>query len=98
MSFLSPAAWNGVGVVSIILVVATATAIALVKGWIVLGVTHRELISIRDRELEAAERRDVENQKSIAKFADAAAVSTATAEVQQAMVTAMRQIAEEHAP
>lgn len=97
-NFLSPAAWNGVGITSFLIIACTAFVIALVRGWVVPGFVHRELLSQRDRELTAAQERSVKDGEAIAKFADAAARSTVAAEVQQAMVTAMRQIAEERTP
>ncbi|WAC54973.1 hypothetical protein [Gordonia sp. SL306] len=98
MTILTPAAWNGVGIVSFLIVAVAGLVIALIRGWIVLGVHHREIMAQKDREIEAAEKRSVEDGSSIAKFADAAARSTAAAEVQQAIVKAIRQLAEERSP
>lgn len=95
MSFLSPAAWNGVGIVTFLIIAVTGLMIALVRGWVVFGIHHREIVAQKDRELAALRERSVEDGKSIAQFADAAARSTVAAEVQQAMVTAIRQLAEE---
>lgn len=97
MNLLSPAAWNGVGIVTFLIVAVTALVIALVRGWIVFGIHHREIVSAKDRELSALQERLDRDGESIAKFADAAARSTVAAEVQQAMVTAIRKIAEERA-
>lgn len=92
---LSPAAWNGVSVVTLLIIAVAALVWLLLKGHIVLGVHHREIVAQKDRDLNLAEERDKENAAAISKFADAAARSTAAAEVQQAVVTALRQIAEE---
>ncbi len=98
MSFLNPAAWNGISIVSLIIVLAAGFVMALFRGWIILGIHHRELMLQNARELAAMEKRSTDDQESIAKFADAAARSTAAAEVQQSIVRAIRQIAEERAP
>lgn len=95
MSFLSPAAWNGVGIVSFLIVFVAGLIWSLFKGWIVLGIHHRELIGQKDREIDALEGRSAEDAASIAKFADAAGKATVAAEMQQAVMTAVRQIAEE---
>jgi hypothetical protein len=95
LSIFTPAAWDGIGIVSFLIIAFIALAWAFLTGKLVLGVHHREIVAEKDRALEAADRRATEDSVSIGKFADAAAKSTAAAEVQQAMVTAIRQLAEE---
>lgn len=98
MSVLNPAAWNGIGIVSFLIVFVTAFVMALFRGWIVLGVHHREIMAQSDRELAAMKERSDRDAESIAKFAEAAAVSTAAAEVTQKMLQSVRQLAEERSP
>jgi hypothetical protein len=95
VSLLNPTAWNGIGIVSFLIVSAAFTAVALLRGWLVLGFNHREIVAEKDRRIEAIEKRSVLDGESIAKFADAAARSTAAAEVQQVVVDAIRKIAQE---
>ncbi|AFA72326.1 putative phage protein [Gordonia polyisoprenivorans VH2] len=95
MSLLNPAAWNGVGIVSFLIVFVAFFVMALFRGWIVLRVHHREIMAQNTRELDAMKQRSDKDAESIAKFADAAAVSTAAAEVTQKMMQSMRQLAEE---
>ena len=98
MSFLDPTAWNGIGIVSFLIVFVAFFVMALFRGWIVLGVHHREIIAQNNRELEAMKQRSDKDAESISKFADAAAVSTAAAEVTQKLVQSVRQLAEERSP
>lgn len=92
---LNPTVWNGISIVTLLILLVAGGMIALFRGWIVLGIHHRELMGQKDRQIAAQEARSIEDAKSIRKFADAATVTTVAAEVQQAMVTAIRQVAVE---
>lgn len=91
MNWLTADFLNNLGVGALMLLFM----FAVFKGWIVLGVHHRELMAHNAREIAAKDARAMEDAKSIAKFAEAARVTTVTAEVQQALVTAWRQVAQE---
>ena len=93
MTYLNPAAWNGVSIVTLVILLGVGLVLALFRGWIVLGVHHRELMAQNARHLDAMEQRAGEDAQSIAKFADAAARTAAAAEVQQSIVDAIRQMA-----
>lgn len=93
--FLTPAAWNGIGIVSFLIIGVAGLIIALFRGWLVLGVHHREIVAQNEREITALEGRSAEDAESIAKFADAAKTAAVAAEFQQAVMTAVRQLAEE---
>lgn len=80
---------------SFLIIFVAAFLFALLRGYIVLGVHHRELMAHNARELAAMEKRSANDEQSIAKFADAAARSTTTAEVQQAIVNSIRQLSHE---
>lgn len=92
MNLLNPAAWNGIGIVTFLIVAVAGSAWLLLTGRVVLGVHHRELMAQKDREIAAKDARAMEDAKSIAMFAEAATVTTVAAEVQQALVTALRQV------
>lgn len=90
-SILNPTVWNGISIVTLVVLLFAGGMIALFRGWIVLGIHHRELMAQKDREIAAREARSMEDAKSIAKFAEAATVTTVTAEVTQALMSSLRQ-------
>lgn len=56
----SPAAWNDFGVVGIVLFVTAALIVALLRGWLVFGWVHKEIVAMhvngkaeRDARIEA---------------------------------------------
>lgn len=95
LKILNPTVWNGISIVTLLILLFAGGMIALFRGWIILGIHHRELMVQKDRQIVAQEARSIEDAKSIAKFAEAASVTTVAAEVQQALVTAIRQVATE---
>lgn len=48
MSIFTPDAWEGVGVVTIVILVAIASLLALARGWIVPGKYHDQLMQTKD--------------------------------------------------
>lgn len=40
----NPEFWNGLGVVSVVVIVASAFVVSLVRGWIIPGRHHREIV------------------------------------------------------
>lgn len=95
MTFPNPAAWNGISIVTLMIFLTAGFIYLLLKGHLMLGVHHRQLMAEKDREIAAKDALLVEDARSIAKFAEAANVTTVTAEVQQALVTAIREVAQE---
>lgn len=95
MNLLNPAAWNGIGIVTLVIVVGVALVFGLFRGWIVPGFIHREMLAESRRALEAKDVTVGELTTSVRKFADAASASTAAAEMQTAVMEALRQVAEE---
>lgn len=97
MNWLNPEFVNSLSVGAVLFLGVVGFVFALFRGWIVLGLHHRELMAQNAREIAAKDARSMEDSKSIAKFAEAARVTTVAAEVQQAMVTALREVAQERA-
>lgn len=61
----SPDQWNDIGVVGLVLILAAFTAVALARGWIVLGPFHKEIISIKDDEIEQLRKRGIHDATAI---------------------------------
>lgn len=49
----SPQAWNGIGVVTLVVFMGFGLLVSLQRGWLILGIHHREVIGGRDREIAA---------------------------------------------
>ncbi|MCK0174817.1 hypothetical protein [Mycolicibacterium sp. F2034L] len=62
---LTPEAWNGVGVVTVLILVVAYHAIAYIRGWLVPGRHHREIVAAQDLRLAAADDRDKANAETI---------------------------------
>lgn len=52
----NPESWNGIGVVTLVVMMGVLLFVSLQKGWLVLGIHHREILQAKDRELEARDR------------------------------------------
>lgn len=48
MSILTPSAWEGISIVTVVILGALILGIALKQGWLVIGTAHRELMRLKD--------------------------------------------------
>ncbi|QBP33258.1 hypothetical protein SEA_BRUTONGASTER_41 [Gordonia phage BrutonGaster] len=55
MSAWAPETWNDVGVVAFMIVVLGFHALSFIRGWLVLGPSHKEIVSEKDRALTKAD-------------------------------------------
>jgi hypothetical protein len=99
MSWWNPEVWNGVGVVTVVLFVAAGFVVSLVRGWLVPGKYHREMVDAKDREIAARDRtigrfetRDDEQRKTIAILANTAAESTASQNSTARVLASIREV------
>jgi len=44
----NPEVWNGISVVTVVILVGVALVVSLVRGWVIPGRIHREVISGKD--------------------------------------------------
>ena len=65
MSFWSPDQWNDFGVVGFALFVMAFLSVALMRGWIVLGPYHREIVDIKDDEIDQLRKGGVHDATAI---------------------------------
>lgn len=91
MTWLSPSAWNGVGIVSFIIVVAAFAALALIRGWLVLGIHHREIVAEKDRAIDRMSARAAADQDSISSLAETVASYRVAGELQAHYLEAVRE-------
>lgn len=90
----SPDAWNGIGVVGIVCLVGVGFWLALMRGWLVLGMHHREVVDQLRLALDTNTAARSEDQRAIAAFAEAAMKQNVTGEVNAHLMEAVRQLAE----
>lgn len=67
----SPEAWNSFGVVGLVVAMGALTFLSLMRGWVVLGIYHREIVSGKDAALKELRERaavDAETMRSQATF------------------------------
>lgn len=65
MPLWSPEQWNGIGVVTLVLLMAAYFTWALLSGRIVLGRYHREIVSIKDDEITQLRTRGMHDANAI---------------------------------
>ncbi|MHA4848571.1 hypothetical protein L1080_003370 [Rhodococcus sp. MSC1_016] len=91
MSVLSPSAWEGVSTVSVLIVLALFHGVALVKGWIIYGPAHREIVKAKDDALEDLRGGRAEDKSVMATLAATNAELAVTGELSAHVVQAIRE-------
>lgn len=92
MGALSPAAWQDVGTVAVVLAFAAALLLSLVRGWVVFGPAHRELLRVKDEALGDVRGREAELQRIIATQAETIRAQTVSGEVSAHLLQALREV------
>lgn len=94
----NPQALNGIGVVTLVLMVGMGLWLSLQRGWLILGIHHREVIAGRDREIAARDKtidaldaRCDRQDDTIALQAKAISDTTGIEEFTKTMLTAIRE-------
>lgn len=64
-SFWTPEVWDRFSAFGLLLAIGTVHAAAYVRGWLIPGRHHREIVDARDRELGEVKARSVEQDKTI---------------------------------
>ncbi|ASN72801.1 hypothetical protein LRM64_17515 [Prescottella equi] len=70
MQILAPSAWEGASVVTVVIVLALLHGLALVRGWIVWGPAHREIMRLKDDAINHSQGREQADQDTIRTLAD----------------------------
>ena len=103
-TWLSPSTWEGIGVVSTVLIVAASLAWAVTRGWLILGVHHREVVAakdqtIADKDVTIAALRDSAHGKDQTIATQAATISefNVGSQLQAHMLESIRALAAERA-
>ncbi|KLN67610.1 hypothetical protein [Rhodococcus sp. (in: high G+C Gram-positive bacteria)] len=70
MSIFTPSAWEGISTVTVVILVAVGVGLALVRGWLVLGTAHRELLRLKDEVIADARGTRTEDRRIIQTLSD----------------------------
>ncbi|QTJ69632.1 hypothetical protein HYG77_04710 [Rhodococcus sp. ZPP] len=91
MQILTPSAWEGVGTVTVVIVFFLLLGVSLVRGWIVFGPAHREIVRAKDDAIAHERGRSLEDQKIIATQAATLAEQKVSGELTAHVVQAIRE-------
>ncbi|MGF7124023.1 hypothetical protein [Rhodococcus sp. BE178] len=70
MQIFTPSAWEGASVVTVVIMLALLHGLALVRGWIVWGPAHREIVRLKDDAITHSQGREQADQDTIRTLAD----------------------------
>lgn len=87
----SPAAWSDVGVVSIVVLTAAVLLFGLMRGWIVPGTHHKEMLAEKDAQLARADSRSLEDAKAIATLSQAIVEKNAVEQASAHLLQSIRE-------
>ncbi|AHJ86317.1 hypothetical protein 32HC_39 [Mycobacterium phage 32HC] len=81
MTVWNPALWDDFGVVGIVVAVGTLFVVAQLRGWIVLGRQHREIVAMKDLTIADQQAREAKDAETIATLSQAVIEKTATTRI-----------------
>ncbi len=91
MGLLSPAAWEGVSTVTVIVIFFIAGVIAVIKGWIVFGPAHKEITRALSAAAEHSNDRERTDAETIAKLTNVIVEQRVAGEMSSHMMQAIRE-------
>ncbi|MEW5810244.1 MAG: hypothetical protein AB1925_12400 [Actinomycetota bacterium] len=94
---LTPEAWNGVGVVTVLILVVAYHAVAYIRGWLVPGRHHREIVIALEARIAKADERDTANGETIRIQAQTIAEKNAVELTAAHLLESVRELAERKA-
>lgn len=90
MGLLTPSAWEGVGVVTVVVIFFIAGVFALMRGWIVFGPAHREITRALSAAAEHSNDRERTDAETIAKLTNVIVEQRVTGEMSAHIMQAIR--------
>ncbi|OZC62156.1 hypothetical protein CH267_01025 [Rhodococcus sp. 06-621-2] len=91
MGILTPSAWEGVGVVGVVIVFSLLLGLALVREWLVLGPAHRAIVKALSDAADHSQGRELEDQKTISTQASTIAEQRVSGELSAHIIQAIRE-------
>ncbi|AVO21637.1 membrane protein [Mycobacterium phage MooMoo] len=89
--FWNPEFWNGIGIVGLVLMIGFLFLLSLQRGWLILGIHHREIMDAKDRENMALMERSRKDAESISTLSLAVTKQTATEDAVTKILAALRE-------
>lgn len=89
----SPEAWNSLGVVGLVLIVGFGMFLSLIRGWVVLGIYHREIVAGKDAVISDQRERSKIDAETMRSQAAVIAERPATEDVNIKLLQAFRKVA-----
>ncbi|AWH14434.1 hypothetical protein HWB60_gp033 [Mycobacterium phage TChen] len=87
----NPEFWNGIGIVGLVLMIGFLFLLSLQRGWLILGIHHREIMDAKDRENMALMERSRKDAESISTLSQAVTKQTATEDAVTKILSALRE-------
>ncbi len=91
MNLLTPSAWEGVSVVTVVVIFFIAGVFALMRGWIVFGPAHREITKALSAAAEHSNDREKTDAETIAKLTNVIVEQRVAGEMSSHMMQAIRE-------
>lgn len=97
MPLWTPDVWDKIGVVTLLLLVVTYHAVAYVRGWLVPGRHHKEIVSAQEQRIAKADERDVQKDETIRILSQTVAEKNAVELTTAHLIQSVRELAERKA-
>ena len=92
MPVFTPSVWEGISSVTVVILVALFLGLALIRGWLVLGPAHRELLRVKDEVIADSRGARLEDQQIIKTQADTIYEQRVSGDVSAHLLQALRSI------
>lgn len=89
----SPEAWNSFGVVGLVVLMGFVLFVSLIKGWLVLGNYHQEIIESKDTALAEYRKRAEVDAETLRDQARVIANKTGVEDINIKLLQAIREVA-----
>lgn len=92
--FWNPQFWNSIGVVGLVVIMAFVLLVAVQRGWLVIGLHHREVIENKNHAIAKLEERALKDADTIGTLSQAITDKNATEAVTTRILSALREVVE----
>ncbi|OZE39113.1 hypothetical protein CH278_02190 [Rhodococcus sp. 05-2254-5] len=91
MNLLTPSAWEGVGVVGVVIIFVLLIGLALIREWLVLGPAHRRLMKALQDAADHSQGRESEDAKTIATLVETVSEQKVAGQLSAHVIQAIRE-------
>ncbi|QDH92467.1 hypothetical protein SEA_DMITRI_24 [Gordonia phage Dmitri] len=90
-AWMNPSALSDIGVVGVVVGMALALGLGLMRGWIVPGTHHKEMLAEKDAQLARADARSIEDAKAISTLSQAIVEKNAVEQASAHLLQSIRE-------